>query len=177
MMMFMRFLRRLSHRLITKALQRPPDVLIGGRENPYMRRWWIIPRNPIFNVYLHEFLRSDDDRALHDHPWINMSILLEGPGYDEIVPVQRFGFRPTYRTIARHVGDIVIRLATSAHRIALLTDETGKPRAVWSLFITGPRLRTWGFLCPQGWRRHDVFAETKTDEHGQQISVSSRGCD
>lgn len=22
--------------------------------------------------------RSDDDRALHDHPWVNMSILLEG---------------------------------------------------------------------------------------------------
>ena len=43
-----------------------------------MRRWWVIPRNKWFNVYLHHFLRSDDDRALHDQPWWNLSILLDG---------------------------------------------------------------------------------------------------
>jgi hypothetical protein len=51
------------------AGSRPPDFVIGG-DSPYMLRWWIIPRNKFFNIYLHRFLRSDDDRALHDHPWV-----------------------------------------------------------------------------------------------------------
>src|SRR3546814_8204117 len=42
---------------------RKPDITIGGEDNPYLRRWYIIPRNRWFNVYLHEFLRDDDDRA------------------------------------------------------------------------------------------------------------------
>lgn len=53
---------------------RPPDVVIGGFQNPYLLRWYVIPRNPVFNVYVHLFLRSDDDRALHDHPWANLSV-------------------------------------------------------------------------------------------------------
>src|SRR3546814_20880058 len=57
---------------------RAPSFVIGGEDNPYLRRWYIIPRNRWFNVYLHEFLRDDDDRALHDHPWVNLSILLRG---------------------------------------------------------------------------------------------------
>ena len=35
----------------------------------YLSRWHIIPRNRYFNIYLHKFVGSDDDRALHDHPW------------------------------------------------------------------------------------------------------------
>src|SRR5271156_1916144 len=58
--------------------KRPPDFIVGGKEFPYMRRWWIIPRNRVFNIYLHHFLRSDDDRALHDHPSWNISFILEG---------------------------------------------------------------------------------------------------
>src|SRR5580704_9904819 len=68
----------LSRRLRVVAARRPPDFIIGGNEFPYMRRWWVIPRNRIFNIYLHHFLRSDDDRALHDHPSWNVSILLKG---------------------------------------------------------------------------------------------------
>ena len=51
------------------ARNREPDFIIGGHEAPYLRRHWLIPRNRFFNIYVHEFLRSDDDRALHDHPW------------------------------------------------------------------------------------------------------------
>lgn len=55
---------------------RKPDFVIGDLSNPYLLRWWVIPRNRFFNVYLHKFLRDDDDRALHDHPWWSMSIIL-----------------------------------------------------------------------------------------------------
>jgi hypothetical protein len=65
--------------LLNWAKSRNPDFVIGGNERPYLLRWWVIPRNPVFNVYLHCFLRSDDDRALHTHPWLfNVSWLLLG---------------------------------------------------------------------------------------------------
>ena len=41
---------------------REPDFIIGGAERPYIRRWWIIPRNKLFNIYLHQVLRDDDER-------------------------------------------------------------------------------------------------------------------
>jgi hypothetical protein len=59
-----------------------PDFIIGGTENPYLLRWWVIPRNRWFNIYPHHMLRDDDPRALHDHPWWNVSIVLKG-GYME----------------------------------------------------------------------------------------------
>ncbi|MGN6518542.1 MAG: hypothetical protein ACTHK2_03855 [Dokdonella sp.] len=130
-----------ADRLIARMTRRPPDFVIGGEERPYLRRWWVLPRNPLFNVYLHEFLRSDDDRALHDHPWANVSVLLRGE-YVEHLPE---GARP------RHAGDVVVRLLGSMrHRIELVRDGAGAERACWTLFITGPRYRPWFFYCPQG---------------------------
>jgi hypothetical protein len=43
------------------ADHRPPDYIIGGEADPYLRRWWVIPRNRFFNIYLHHFVRSDDE--------------------------------------------------------------------------------------------------------------------
>ena len=77
-------------RIIDWAAARSPDFIIGGHEDPYLLRWFLIPRNPVFNVYVHLFLRSDEDRALHDHPWAaNCSILLEGQ-YLEHTPAGEF---------------------------------------------------------------------------------------
>lgn len=59
--------------------KREPDLYIGGRENTYMKRWYVVPRNPVFNIYYHHFMRSDFAEALHDHPWsFNASWLLRG---------------------------------------------------------------------------------------------------
>ena len=49
------------------SASRPPDRIIGGKDNPYLLRWHVVPRNPQQNIYLHHFLRSDDDRALHSN--------------------------------------------------------------------------------------------------------------
>jgi hypothetical protein len=43
---------------------RAPDFIIGGAERPYMLRWFLLPRNEVFNIYYHRILRDDDDRAL-----------------------------------------------------------------------------------------------------------------
>jgi len=121
---------------------RDPDFIIGDVDSPYLKRWWMIPRNRFFNIYLHEFLRSDDDRALHDHPWLNVSILLRGE-YLEVTPSG---------TKRRTAGSVVFRRSTATHRIDLVD---GKP--CWTLFITGPRLREWGFHCPQGFVHWKAF--------------------
>ena len=123
---------------------RQPDFIIGPVESPYLRRWWIIPRNRFFNIYLHEILRSDDDRALHDHPWRNCSVILSGT-YVEWVRGHE-GDPGTERPIVRKRGSVVLRRACAAHRLVVPSSQP-----CWTLFITGPRVREWGFYCPKGW--------------------------
>lgn len=142
---------------------RPPDRIIGDPDAPYLLRWHVIPRNKWFNIYLHRFCRSDDDRAQHDHPWVNVSILLRGR-YRE----HRLG-RPTR---LRRPGLPIFRRPTATHRIELLRAATGQEQPVWTLFVTGPVVREWGFHCPQGWRHWTEFA-SKSDR-GNTIG---KGCD
>jgi hypothetical protein len=174
-MMFARFARW----LITRAMLRNPDVVIGGAQRPYLLRWWLIPRNPVFNIYLHQFWRSDDDRALHDHPWVNMSIVLEG-GYIE----HTIAAGGIHSKAPRNAGDVVLRSPRRAHRIELLTRRivtnedgkrtwTTKELPCWTLFITGPRLRTWGFHCPdRGWVDWRAFTDPATNG-----ATVGKGCD
>lgn len=142
-------------RLIAIAGRRPPDFVIGGAERPYLKRWWLIPRNRFFNIYLHKFLRSDDDRALHDHPWANCSIVLSGQYIEHTAAWSRM----------RRAGAVVLRRPTHAHRVELVGD------CCWTLFITGPWVREWGFHCAKGWVPWRLFVAV--DDSG---SVG-RGCD
>lgn len=139
-----------ADRIIARSERRDPDVYIGGREDTYMRRWWQIPRNRWFNIYLHNFLRSDDDRALHDHPWWSMSLILRGSYTEHTINAGGVNVR----TI-RRAGAVKFRWASSAHRVELHDGPC------WTLFITGPRIREWGFHCPAGWRHWRAFANPK----------------
>lgn len=152
-----------ADRLIARAQTREPDFTIRGGGDAYLRRWWLIPRNPVFNVYLHEFLRSDDDRALHDHPWWNVSVLLRGAYVEHTI--NRGGVN--VRT-PRMAGDIKFRRARAAHRIELTWGTC------WTLFITGPRIREWGFHCPNGWVDWRVF--TATGDKGAVGAGCGEGC-
>lgn len=141
------------------ATSRAPDFIIGGHDDPYVRRWWVIPRNKWFNIYLHQFLRSDDDRALHDHPWVNLSILLQGEYREHTIAAGGVG-----HVVTRRAGDMKARLPGTAHRI-----EIDAP--CWTLFITGPVVRNWGFHCPKGWRPWQQFVDKKD------AGSVGRGCD
>lgn len=141
------------------SLSRPPDFIIGDPGNPSVYRWWVIPRNHFFNIYLHHFLRSDDDRALHDHPWINMSYILEGDYIEVSILPGGVNTRIPY-----HEGQLKFRRAKTAHRV-----EINKP--CWTLFVTGPTIRNWGFHCPKGWRRWQDFV--KDGKKGQ----VGKGCE
>lgn len=128
-----------------------------------MLRWYIIPRNPWCSIYLHKFLRDDEDRALHDHPWWFVSWMLKG-GYEEFIYQ---GFLPARRRWL----SLALRPATHRHRVRLLRDVTGAMVPAWTLVVTGPRIREWGFWCPQGFRPWQAF--TAPDNSGE----VGRGCD
>lgn len=131
------------------TLKRKPDIAIGSIEDPYLLRWYLIPRNKWCNLYLHKFLRSDDPRALHDHPWPWLSLIIKG-AYWEHLPAPS-GAAATQRFLRRawrpRWGQ-----PTALHRVELQpsTSVTGF-RPVWTIFVTGPRVREWGFQCGSRW--------------------------
>lgn len=114
-----------------------PDFHVGPDDDHQLQRWFVVPRNPFNNVYLHRFLRSDDDRALHDHPWRNRSWVIDGEYLEHLQDGS---------VVVRREGDVVDREAIEAHRVELIP---GKPAV--TLFFTGPIIRSWGFYCPKGW--------------------------
>lgn len=116
----------------------PHGFTIGGDEQPYLRRWFITPRGEGPAAYFHQFLRDDDDRALHDHPWLSLGVILDG-GYIEHTPTG---------AVARCVGDVVLRRPEDRHRVELFRDASGLPVPAWTLFLVGKRQRDWGFCCP-----------------------------
>lgn len=149
----------IAPRLEAIAARRSPDFIIGGAENPYMNRWRVVPRNLAGNAHLHEYIRDDDDRALHDHPWWSLSLCLRG----RLVEV----YRRRGTTLRREIlpGSLVFRSGRFAHRL-----EVPEPGSL-TLFLTGPRFREWGFYCPQGWRHWREFTAP-----GDRSRVG-RGCD
>lgn len=136
-----------------------PSRIIGVN---YLSRWHVIPRNPWFNIYLHKFTGSDDDRALHDHPWWSISFLLRGR------MLEHYRLRPSepHTQITRWVHRLwpVVRAPGFSHRLELVAGPA------WTLFITGPVLRDWGFWCGTRWVPWQMF----TDRTGNKIG---RGCD
>lgn len=135
--------------------RRAPDFIIGEPVDPYLLRWWMIPRNDFGNHYRHLIVKDDDDRALHDHPWDSVSVVLSGtlceilPGGDSRI---------------LEVGQPYFRKATDAHRLIVVEGP------VWTDFFTGPKVRDWGFHCEQGWVHWEDF--TARDNPG----ALGRGC-
>ena len=138
---------------LLRALIYGPDLNIGP---DYMHRWYIIPRNPWFNIYLHKIMKDDDDRALHDHPWHSLSFVIRGV-LREILP---------HRWRILHPSLIPIyRPPTLAHRLEVARGP------VWTLFITGPRVREWGFHCPKGFVHWSRFVDSRDS------GKTGKGCD
>lgn len=121
----------LIDRIVAHARRRPYRHLPG-----YMERYWMF-RTPWLSCRLHVILASDDDRALHDHPFPWCSIILRG-GYFEITQAGR-------RWCGR--GSVRARRATTLHRLELPHRGT----TCLTLFFMGPRWREWGFQTPHGW--------------------------
>lgn len=129
-------------------LKREPDYTVphvtdDPSAGPAIRRWHLIPRNRLFNVYLHHTVQDNDPIGVHDHPYWNLSIVLKG-GYWEYMPVNPLShwevgqwahvasrnYSPYLRKIKaqayqelykvwRKPGAFILRRPTDAHRLSL----------------------------------------------------------
>lgn len=153
---------------LRKWFRLEPHQPIGADgESPYLLRWYVIPRNPWFNIYLHKFLRDDDDRALHDHPWWFISLMLWGQ-YVEVTDEGR-SVRSAPEPWRWFWGDrpLAFRPGIWRHRVELIKIPPGTPIPCWTLIITGRRTRLWGFWCR---RLVDTWSAETCDELDRIVS-------
>lgn len=121
--------------------------LYMGRYSLFETRW--------LTARVHHLATPDWDRALHDHPWPFVSIVLRG-AYIEARPYQ---IEPCFEGDGewlceswRIPGSLAFRRPTDRHRITHVNANT------WTLFITGPKRQWWGFYTPNGkvhWRDYE----------------------
>lgn len=121
--------------LSVRRIMRPDK---DGRMCEYLTRTYLIPRNRWLGVYLHRWHGSDDMAAFHDHPWSSLSVLLRGR-------LREWTNGPDGEAV-RDVKSClpVLRGANHLHFIEL---PAGQAKPPITLFITGPLVKTWGFLC------------------------------
>ena len=186
------------------ALMREPDFIVGADSEggPYLLRWYLTPwrrwqtalrdraeHAPTWfnrtlarvvgwlpNLYLHQFLRDDDDRALHDHPSWAASFILRGAYIEHTIADGGIHRRTKWAA-----GSFRVLGTRHAHRIELPQRVLRRPDGTvygrvpvptWTLFLFGPTVRDWGFHCPErGWVHWKEFtAAGKPGEIG-------KGCD
>jgi hypothetical protein len=102
-------------------------------------RYWKARSFLGFRPYLHCFKRSDDDRALHDHPAASFSIGLRDSAVEHTIAAGGVHHR---RTLGK--GDIRFRRASFAHRMEVIPGQD-----YWTLFVFWRNTRGWYFHCPE----------------------------
>lgn len=129
-------------RLIQTSTDGIPDVaglrrsaIVHNDGSPYLERFHLIDTEQV-QVRYHHWLAGDPDRDQHDHPWDNATHVLAG----HLIEHTPDGSTPLAP------GTFVARQADDPHRIELVSTDA------WTLFITGPIIRSWGFHTDHGWQ-------------------------
>lgn len=117
-----------------ESTTRRQEIMTPDGSALYMRRHFVSERHERPQVWVHEILLPDEDRAYHDHPWDYRTILLSG-AYDEQTPEEKASFEQ---------GDALERKGDSLHRLLV-------PSPVVTLFMTSKLWRKWGFMTERGW--------------------------
>jgi hypothetical protein len=117
----------------------------------HFRRYRLI-QTKWFAVYIHQILRSDQDRDMHDHPWNFTSVILEG-AYREASSYPPLFDKVYVRDY--YSGDVIEHKAEDAHKLTLVSDQ------VWTLVFVSGRERVWGYQTPSGWVPHDEYRKMK----------------
>lgn len=119
--------------LINRAMRTPIESILGSDGSLYMERYTLFKRDWLW-IRLHITRRGDEGEHLHDHPWRNVSWILEG-GYLE---------ETGHKVFRRVKGDLIFRSLKMRHRLDLYTGG-GFLLPCISLFITGRWQQVWGF--------------------------------
>ena len=125
----------------------------------YMHQWILL--TPFGTLRLHHILCSDTDRHLHDHPFDFTSLLLSG-GYWEVQDrgwCTVKGYHPRWSLLRRR--------AEQAHRLVL-------ERPVWTLVVSGPKRRAWGFHTERGWVHHREYLKLYPDDVRERLFSEER---
>ena len=108
---------------------------LGTAECPYAYRWVLILFG--YSIRVHNFIRSDDKRYLHDHGWWFLTMVVRG----------------SYTDVSESGRDLIkrwqvrFRKATHAHYVE--TPVGG----CWTVLVTGRPARNWGFWVDGKFKR------------------------
>jgi hypothetical protein len=94
----------------------------------------VLPLGRFGSIRLHQWLRSDDERAAHDHPSDFLTLVLFG-GY--VDALEHADGSQSYDRLA--VAAVRYRRAEHRHRVVLTHSPT------WTLLYFAPARRDWGF--------------------------------
>lgn len=166
---------------LLEKMDRKRIIMDRESKEPYLVRYYLFLKDRKkfpFNIFLHQFLRSDPD-DLHDHPWPYFTLILAG-GYWEWIPIfETHGDYPdpTYAPVRKIVGErkvwrgpghFRVCKAESYHRI-----EVEPNVDCWTLFMPGPQKREWGFLTHKNWDwktfkwvRHEQYIDSRQQTMG-----------
>lgn len=140
-------------------------VIVNCDHDAYLYRWYVF-RTPWVALFIHKFVRSDEDRALHDHPWPFLVIPI-WRGYIEHSD-RKIGYPPGFAVMCRQSGvaeppdrekvtnwvwpifGTRLRSALYRHRVQLHTNQDGQELPAWSLFFRFKGERVWGFWPKEG---------------------------
>lgn len=127
---------RVQHDLQALCNQLPLWTIVGSDGGAYIRRWTVTTLADGSIVYLHQIVRSDEDLALHSHPWPGMSYLLDGEYSEERrhAAAGPHGNAPQWVVTRKSycAGEVVNLQADTYHRLDL-------NNPVWTLFVVGPK--------------------------------------
>ncbi len=112
---------------------------LGKPECPYLVRW--VLNLGLFSVRLHHWVRSDDRRHRHDHPWWFITIVLSGGYFDQTDSKDEW----------LPAGSIRLRKPLHKHIVYV------PPGGCWTVLLTGPRLRNWGFYVGKKWKKSNKY--------------------
>lgn len=106
--------------------------LIKREDNsPYLERYFING-----SYYLHRFVARDVDYGVHDHPWRwAFSFIIIGAYLEKL----RYG-NAKFRRWFNYIGP------NHFHQIVEAEPKT------WTLFLTGKKVKEWGFLNNENYR-------------------------
>jgi hypothetical protein len=90
-----------------------------------------------FNIYLHELTAMTWHPKCHDHPWWFWTLLLWN-GYLE---------ENDSGLVSYHAGQLLYRPANYVHNVVTPNGTS------WSLILTGPKSRKWGFKDCRLWNK------------------------
>lgn len=142
------------------AKKRPARIIWNDPGNPLFIRYFLFRLPGGGQVYLHHYLRRDEDRGVHDHPWGQACSLILAGGYVEKrldVAERRYFFK------TRKPGRVFRMTGDDLHQIVTLPAKSS-----WSLFWHGPYTKAWGFVRMDGNRLTYTIADTpETSEKGQ----------